>query len=638
MKRETENQTPTSQSSAIGARAADDPELIWFQTVYKGDTMPQLTVRAVVMGAFLGGFMSLSNLYVGLKTGWGLGVAITACILSFSINKTLSKTVPRLFGGEMSILENNCMQSTASSAGYSTGGTMVSAVSAYLLITGHHIAWPVLAGWTVFLAALGVFMAIPMKRQMINIEQLKFPSGIAAAETLRSLHAEGGDSAVKARSLGIAGVLGAAITWLREAGRPFRIPDMLHFPGQMLGIPLVKWTISFEMSTIMIAAGAIMGWKIAWSMLLGGVINYTVLAPWMVKLGVLNGARIGYREIVAWSTWTGAAIMVTSALLQFAFNWRTIGKAFSGVAGILLHPSERENGVRRGPRLGKEAAQREGDPLARIEVPPNWFLSGTVLSGLGCIAILYWAFHTRWWMSIIAVLMTFFLSVVACRATGESDITPIGAMGKITQLMFGWLAPANMVTNLMTAGMTAGAAGASADLLTDLKSGYLLGANPRKQFIAQFLGIFAGVLIIVPAFYVIVPTASVLGSDEWPAPSAQVWAAVARLLSNGVHSLHPTARAGLLIGGAVGILLPLVERAFPKLARFVPSATGVGLAFVIPFFNSLSMFLGALIALILEHRLPKVAERFVIPVSSGLIAGESLTGIVVALLNASGRI
>jgi OPT family oligopeptide transporter len=603
----------------------EDPELVWFQTVYKGDTMPQLTARAVIMGAFLGGFMSLSNLYVGLKTGWGLGVAITACILSFSINKTLSKAVPRLFGAEMSILENNCMQSTASSAGYSTGGTMVSAISAYLLITGHHIAWPVLAGWTVSLAALGVFMAIPMKRQMINVEQLKFPSGIAAAETLRSLHAEGGDAAVKARSLGIAGVFGAVVTWLREAGRPFRIPEMLAFPGQMLGIPLMKWTISFEMSTIMIAAGAIMGWKIAWSMLLGGLINYTVLAPWMVQLGVIDGSRIGYRAIVSWSTWTGAAIMVTSALLQFAFNWRTIGKAFGGVAGIFRKKTA-------------ESTDHSHDPLARIEVPPKWFLTGTVLSGLGCIFILEWAFHTRWWMSIVAVLMTFFLAVVACRATGESDITPIGAMGKITQLMFGWLAPSNMITNLMTAGMTAGAAGASADLLTDLKSGYLLGANPRKQFIAQFLGIFAGVLIVVPAFYVIVPNASVLGSDQWPAPSAQVWAAVARLLSNGVHSLHPTARMGLLVGGLVGIVLPLLERAFPRLSRFIPSATGLGLAFVIPLFNSLSMFLGALIALILERKQPKIAERFVIPVSSGLIAGESMMGIVVALLSASGKI
>jgi uncharacterized oligopeptide transporter (OPT) family protein len=84
-----------------------------------------------------------------------------------------------------------------------------------------------------------------------------------------------------------------------------------------------------------------------------------------------------------------------------------------------------------------------------------------------------------------------------------------------------------MVTNLMTAGITPGAASSSADLLTDLKCGYLLGANMRKQFLAQFLGVFAGTAIVVPAFYIIVPNVSVLGSDQFPGPSAQVWAGVA---------------------------------------------------------------------------------------------------------------
>jgi len=89
-------------------------------------------------------------------------------------------------------------------------------------------------------------------------------------------------------------------------------------------------------------------------------------------------------------------------------------------------------------------------------------------------------------MGALSVIMTFFLPAVACRATGETDITPIGAMGKITQLSYGITAPSDITANLMTAGVTAGAAASSADLLTDLKSGYLLGANPRKQFIAQF--------------------------------------------------------------------------------------------------------------------------------------------------------
>jgi OPT family oligopeptide transporter len=599
-------------------------ETRWYKKVYQGDDMPQLTLRAVVMGSFLGGFMALSNLYVGLKTGWGLGVAITACILSYAIHKTMMAAFPRWFPTEMSILENNCMQSTASSAGYSTGGTMTSAIAAYLMITGHHMPWPTLAFWTLFLSALGVFMAIPMKRQMINVEQLKFPSGIAAAETLKSLHSKGVEAALKAKSLGIAGLIGGVVAWLRDAGKPFAIPGHLEFPGTIGGLALSKYTISFEMSTIMVAAGAIMGWKISWSLLLGAFINYGVLAPWMVDAGAIDGTKLGYRAIVTWSTWTGGAMMVTSGLLMFLFQWKTIMRAFSGVATLFT------------PKDSRKKNTAVEDKMEAIEVPSSWFLVGTALSSLGCIAVLYFAFNTRWWMGCIAVAMTFFLSLVACRVTGESDITPIGAMGKLMQLSYGVLIPQSTTANLMTASVTAGAAGASADLLVDLKSGYILGANPRKQFIAQFLGIFAGTLVVIPAFYLLVPTAASLGTTQWPAPSAQIWAAVAKLLATGIDALHPTARNGMIVGGLLGIVIPLIEKAFPKAQKFIPSATGLGLSMVIPFFNSLSMFIGALIALGLEKKKPALAERYLVTVSSGFIAGESLIGVAIALLAATG--
>lgn len=591
----------------------------WFENVYQGDRVPQLTSRAVIMGALLGGFMSLSNLYVGLKTGWGLGVAITACILSFSIWKALHTLLPMFFKTEMSILENNCMQSTASSAGYSTGGTMVSAIAAYLMVTGHHMPWPVLALWTLFLASLGVFMAVPLKRQMINIEQLKFPSGIAAAETLRSLHAKGREANQKAKALAYSGLLGGAVAWFRDAGRPFAIPGHLEFPGIFRGAPWAKWTINFEMSTIMIAAGSIIGWRVAWSLMLGACINYLVLAPWMVELGAIPAEKLGYRAIVGWSTWAGASLMVTSGLTSFAMQWRTVVRALSGVTRIFSH----------GP-------VKESDPMEAIEVPSSWFAIGTLLSGGGCVAVLYFFFDTSVWLGCLAVALTFFLGIVACRATGESDITPIGAMGKVTQLSFGALAPANVAANLMTAAVTAGAAGSAADLLTDLKSGYVLGANPRKQFIAQFLGIFAGTLVVVPAFYLLVPEASVLGTDQWPAPAAQTWKAVADLLANGVNALHYTAQWGIVLGGLAGILLPLLERFMPEQSRkLLPSATGLGLAMVIPFFNSLGMFIGAVLALFLERYKAGVAKKYIVPVASGIIAGESIMGIIIALLSAT---
>src|SRR5262249_48961881 len=130
---------------------------------------------------------------------------------------TLARVAPRLFGQNLSVLENNAMQSTASSAGYSTGGTMVSAISALLLVQGHHIPWPTLMSWTFFMAVLWTVMAVPMKRQMINIEQLPFPSGIAAAETLRSLYSGGREALAKARALFAAMGVGALLAWLRDA-------------------------------------------------------------------------------------------------------------------------------------------------------------------------------------------------------------------------------------------------------------------------------------------------------------------------------------------------------------------------------------------------------------------------------------
>ena len=113
---------------------------------------------------------------------------------------------------------------------------------------------------------------------------------------------------------------------------------------------------------------------------------------------------------------------------------------------------------------------------------------------------------------------------------------------------------------------------------------------------------------------------------------------MAKLLATGIHALHPTARNGMIAGGLLGILIPLIEKSFPKYQKYVPSATGLGLSMVIPFFNSLSMFVGALIAMILEEKKPAFAQRYIITVSSGLIAGESLIGVAIALLAATGML
>ncbi|HVP37792.1 MAG TPA: OPT family oligopeptide transporter [Candidatus Saccharimonadales bacterium] len=658
-------------------KTPEEIERHWFENVYCGDQMPQLTVRAVAIGMVLGMVMACSNVYVSLKSGWSMGAAITACILAYVIFGGLQKIFPRM--RPYNILENNCTQSSASSAGTITSSGIANAIPALMMLNPHALPadFPhrmlCLAPWVITLSMMGVFLAVPAKRQMINIEQLPFPTGTAAATTLRSLHAKGGEAARQARALILAGLLGALITWMRDAraawmptARPGWFRDWfplegfvsfqlkylswLHYPriranwgtnaipwfhvhrvagaAGPLGLPrlelaplvnqgqpvtLKDLTMSLEGSLLFVAAGAIMSFRQAWSMMLGAAINYMVLAPIMLSAGIIEAPS--FRRISSWSLWTGVPMMVTSGLLLFFMNWKTVVRAFSTITALFV------------PR-----GARGADPMERIEVPGSWFLGGYLILGLAVITLGWIFFHITWWMGVIAVLATFLLVVVGARATGETDVTPTGPLSKITQLTFGIIQPGNVVTNLMTANISAGSCSQASDLLTDLKSGYLLGANPRRQFIAQFFGVLAGGLIVVPVYFLLIPDVSVLGTEKWPAPAALVWRGVAELLSKGIHSLHPTARVGLVVGAALGIVLPLLERAFPKGKKFMPSATGLGLAFTINGFNVVSMFIGACLAAWFRKARPEQAGKYVVPCSSGIIAGESLMGVSIAFL------
>jgi uncharacterized oligopeptide transporter (OPT) family protein len=592
----------------------------WYEQVYRGrgDRMRQLSWRAVLMGSVLGGVLSLTNLYIGLKAGWGFGVAITACILSYAIWTALHRA--RIVGTPMTILENNCMQSTASSAGYSTGGTLISAFAAYMLINQTTMSLPTMLAWVFFLSVLGVTMAIPMKRQMINVEQLRFPSGIAAAETLRALHSVGDKGMRSARALAVAGLValvgkfwadGLIVVNARLA--PFMIGTWVTaFNERVFGQAWMGRTVMLSWEPMFIAAGAITGLRVCWSMFLGSITAWTIFVPMLQHRGVIEGS--GYGTLVQWTLWGGVACMVTSSLLSFVMQWRTALRAFADLGAML--------GGGRG---------RGGDAVAAIETPSSWFFWGQAVGFVGLAWLGHLSFGMPYWQTAVAVLLSFALALVACRVTGETDTTPVGAMGKITQLTFGVLSPGNMNVNLMSANVTAAAAGSSADLLTDLKSGYLLGANPRKQFIAQFAGIFVGTLITVLSFRLLVPDASVLGTDQFPAPAAQTWRAVALALSHGIQSLGPVKTWSIIVGGLVGIVLSALPSIFPKRQHLIPSAAGVGLAWTFHWYYGLLFFLGGVLGWWVEKRYPRWSEEFTFPVASGWIAGESLMGVTLVI-------
>ncbi|MBL8747100.1 MAG: OPT/YSL family transporter [Phycisphaerae bacterium] len=660
----------------------EEREAYWLKHVYQGDRMPQLTLRAVLMGGAIGMLMSVSNLYTVLKVGWLFGVAITACVMSYVIwNLMRALSFGRL--SQMSILENACMASTASSAGFSTGSTIGTMFGASLLIqaaaagtslrTWDANPWHLVALFTLCTAALGVFIAIPMKRQMINREQLPFPSGIAAAATLKSLYSEGRQAVRQAYALlsmlatgMLVGILNSTSdTYHGVVSAPEKLPKVFKWIDENLfgylpelwpangfmqmsdkgtwvdavvkkGGALADGTIvaadtidpakgrmlttfGFEPSALLIAAGMLIGLRVCLSMLFASALLYFVVAPWLIAQDALNAGVEGYHRAVAlngngtvfritvWSLWGGTACMITCSLTALALQWRVVARSFN--------------------IFGKNSASA---PDSSMEVPFKWFVLGMIPITIALVWVGAVGFSIHWYWGLAAVGCAFVLSLVASRSTGETDTTPIGAMGKVMQLIFGAVQPGMIMPNLASAGIAANGASASSDLLTDLKTGYLLGANPRKQFIAQFLGIFFGTAAIIPAWYLMIPSSDVL--ETYPKPSTVQWVAVAELLTKGVDFLPVSARWAILFGALVGIVVPIIERLAPRsLKPYVPSAMGLGLAWVFAFNNALAFAIGAIIAWVWAKLSRRTSDEFNVPVASGLIAGEGLIKALIAM-------
>jgi uncharacterized oligopeptide transporter (OPT) family protein len=772
----------------------------WLANVYRGDKEKDLTVRAIVAGMMFGGLMSLSNLYVGLKTGWGLGVDIAAVVVIFSVFKALRGI--GLVRSEFGIMENTMMMSVAVAASWISSAGLVSSVPALqMLRPDYDFVWWQLTLFIGVILYLGLFMCIPLKRQMIQVEQLRFPGNIPTGETLKVLYAQGGEAIKKATALFSAAGMGMLVGFLRD-GLGW-LPDEPKLPLQFMGVPLAlrgvslnKLTLTLQPSLIFVSIGALFGMKVGMTMLVGVVVNYGILAPYMidakdinhsppkiagvaaprfplsmkkgqsfaVKLEVAKGRPMlpspeelksnpdlaatvntstvsytwtqpkvyknidsliddvnalslldgspnpfhesirfgketdkslgkeadkslgketdeslgkevvvldapsaidwesklsfpadqkadtiealglqvaadagqadrekakakqkgamqavgGFRNINRWSVWPGATVLVVAGLLALAFQWRSLGRTFASIFA------------------GLSGDQGAVGPVDHIEIPMSWFVVGFPLAGLLATLLLIWVFQIQWWMGVVAVVVSFFLAAVVARAGAETSINPIGAMGKVTQLTFGVLAKGNVTANLMTAGVTAGAACSCSDTVGNLKVGHMVGANPRKQFISQFFGVFAGAILAVPAYFILVPDANALGSDKFPAPSALVWKAVAEMLSKGLDAIPQSAQWAVAVAFVLGTIIVVIDNLFPKVKPYTPSPTALGIALTMPGSQGLAMFLGALIAWILEKRCTKWHEMYTIPVASGCIAGESIMGVVIAVLIALG--
>lgn len=613
----------------------------WLENVYKGD-VPQMTVRVVISGFLLGGLLSITNLYVGAKAGWSLGVAITSVIMAFVMFKALAKIG---LAKNYHVLENNILQSIACSAGY-MNGPLIASMAAYMIITDTVIPWWQMIMWLIGLMFLGILFAFPLKRRFINDEQMPFPEGRAAGVVLDTLHGEGtGKSALTARLLVIssltAGILrlGQSHPIMAKAKLGFlHVPELLDewyyalaekfgwWMPNIAGAPLRELTIRPELDIAMIGAGGLMGIRTGVSLLVGALINYCILAPIMIKRGdilsTIDAAgvmHVGFREITKWSLWCGVAGMTTASLFAFMAKPQMFVSAFRGL-------------------LGRKKKRTE-DCLKHIEFPLWVSLVGVPIVGAYVVWMAHWFFGVQIWMGIIAIPMVFVFALIGINSTALTSITPTGPLGKITQLVYGGIAPGNITTNIATAGISAEVAGNASNLIQNIKPGYMLGGKPRLQAIGHVIGAFSGAIFSVAIFYPVFlrNNPSGLISPEYPYPAATVWKAVAEILTKGLSELPPTALWAAVIGAGMGIVLEIV-RLVAK-GKFPLSAVGIGLGFVIPFQICLSMFFGSFVFWVISKIWPKPKQRmnevFVQnqeSICAGIIAGAALIGVGVMAL------
>ncbi|MCC6320320.1 MAG: OPT/YSL family transporter [Phycisphaerales bacterium] len=647
----------------------------WLTKVFRGD-MPQLTIRSALTGFILGGLLSMTNLYIGAKTGWSLGVGLTSVILAFAMFKVLAGIG---LSRDFTILENNCMQSIATSAGYMTG-PLISGIAAYMMVSNTVMPWHEMLLLNIVLALLGVLVAFPMKRRFINDEQHPFPEGAACGVVLDTLYTSDAKVGLfKAKALGAAAGLAGFISFAAGSGYqtliqvkalglkaahtlPLNLDGWYYWLVQkghakvprIFGSDIRCLGLSPTVDLAMIGAGGLLNIRYAVSMLLGMAVMWGGLAPWAVSHGdvtrplrekdaagrmvtvgiekIVPAVEYSYRDVlVSWALWPGIAILVVASMLALFAKPKLIISAFTGLFSK------------------RDAAGK--DVLRHIELP-LWvsFVGVPIIGALGVWMLHDW-YGVHWHWGALSIPLIIVLTLIAANSTALTSITPTGSLSKITQFTFGGLERAtalkagttpNPATNLMTALMTTEVAGNASNLLMDIKPGYMLGAKPRQQAIGHCIGIVAGAAASTPMFYILfmskapegAPVIDQLVRGQFAFPGALQWKGVSDLLSKGIGDLPSSALWVMGIAAVLGVIFEVARMATKN--RFPISPIALGLGVVIPPESTMAMFAGSAFFYIMGRLFKKRDEssfgrRLWVdthePICAGIIAGAALVGI-----------
>ena len=443
----------------------------WLKNVYRGD-MPQLTLRAALTGFLLGGVLSATNLYVGAKTGWTLGVGLTSVILAFAMFRVLSRGSARR---DLTILENNCTQSIATAAGYMTV-PLISGLAAYMLVDRTAVLpWWQMMAFNVVLSMLGVLVAFPMKRRFINDEQQPFPEGRACGVVLDTLytaaaaigHVQGQGAGAGGRASPAASASSRARTtcsWIQEqlaaaSSRRGTCPTSLDawyyalvdkgcapLP-KLAGIDIRQLGLRPTLDLAMFGAGGLMGIRTARACCSGACST-----SWSSRRH--DRARRDPAARRARSPRHGAVRpRAHRQQLVAVVGHHDDGRRLAGV------PVRAARDLRRGVPQPDAAAgpQRGGsDVLQAHRAAAVVSLVGIPIVGALGVWMAHAWFGVPWLLGALAIPLIFVLALIAASSTALTSITPTGSLSKITQFTFGALDPTHPATNLMTGVMCVG--------------------------------------------------------------------------------------------------------------------------------------------------------------------------------------
>jgi uncharacterized oligopeptide transporter (OPT) family protein len=358
----------------------------------------EFSPRAVITGIVLGILLTPSNVYAGLKIGWSFNMSVIALLVGYGIWQGLAKRSAA--GLPWTLHESNINQTVASAAASIISGGLVAPIPAYTLLTGQQLDAVPMIAWVFSVSFLGIWIAWYLRPSLLNDKALRFPEGMATLETLLHIYNHGQEAATRLKVLLGAALLSGLAKWVDTF--------WWAIPRWSPNAQLERLTFTADPSLLLVGFGGIIGIRVGLTLLLGALLAWGGLAPWLLENGLVqlppgsSGAQ--FAVLVEWLLWPGVSLMVCSTLASLAIRlWALHGSTKASGAATWVVPKA-------GPALG--------------------FLLAIIL----VVSLQALLFGINPWMALLTIPLAICLAAVAARVVGATGIPPIGAIGQLSQL------------------------------------------------------------------------------------------------------------------------------------------------------------------------------------------------------------